>query len=87
MFRTSITFKGGQEPQAEGKDREARIFIEYRSPEELKKMVVSDYENVIVWAKKLGWPRDSEKEEGGRAIDSNKAEWRRTWVTLVQDKS
>jgi tripartite-type tricarboxylate transporter receptor subunit TctC len=28
--------------------------MEYKSPEELKKIMVNDYENAVVWAKKLG---------------------------------
>ena len=46
--------KAIKNPELKAKTEKLGFFIEYKSPEELRKIVVSDYENARVWAAKLG---------------------------------
>jgi tripartite-type tricarboxylate transporter receptor subunit TctC len=40
--------------ELKAKTEKLGFFVEYKPPEELKKIMINDYENAVVWAKKLG---------------------------------
>jgi tripartite-type tricarboxylate transporter receptor subunit TctC len=46
--------KAVKNPELKAKTEKLGFMVEYRGPEELRKMMISEYENAVVWANKLG---------------------------------